>query len=241
MNRALQVVLSLAALSLAGCLDIAEEIWIRPDGTSRGRFDIQVSETLASMGAGREGKNGGFGEFRAKLQEKAKQLAADKEHVNSAKYEEFKEAGKQHYVLDVEANSTSAVADATTDPAGAADAKQTVRFEPGEWGKVKFVCTLGGKASEAAGAEAVSKILFADKQFTLRLHAPRILSSNGNLDEGGQMVEWKLPMAEMIAGGERGPRVLEAVLQTRNWGVMAGVAGALLLLLVVVLSWKKLR
>lgn len=242
MNRLLRVLLFLPALCLAGCIDLSEEIWIRPDGSSRARFDLQVSETLASVGAGREGKNGGFGDFRAKLQEKAKQLSADTAHVTSAKYEEFKEAGKQHYVLDVEAKAYDTVGEVPTDPSGTTDTKQTVRFEPGQWGKIKFTCVLGNrKPGETGGADPLSKMIFADKQFTLRLHAPRVLSANGNVDEGGQLVEWKVPMAEMIGGGENGPRVLEAEFQVRNWGFMVGVFGAMLLLLLVVLAWKKRR
>jgi hypothetical protein len=55
----------------------------------------------------------------------------------------------------------------------------------------------GTEEMDAAG-KAFLASMFAGKHFTVRLHAPKVASSNGTVDATATTSEWKIPLTELM-------------------------------------------
>lgn len=248
MTRTRFALLLLLALSLPGCFDITEDVWVEQEGTARLRVDFGLGEALTALGASPEA----FADLRQRWQDLARELAEDREKVVRAVFEENKVGERLHFVIDVRVTRDEYLDDvaARIAASGRAVAEKSksarppavdaaLRLEPqGTWSAL-FVCALrdpdrGEGAGEDFGRQLL-KVLWGDRAFTLRVHAPVIESAEGTIDEARETVEWQYPMLDVMTGAESVPPVLRATVRRKPglafWGGI--LLGAVVLLAVV--------
>ena len=240
-----RISLLLLALAGTGCFSMTQEIWINPDGTGRILFDVGFSDELLSMAKG-SGEDPAAS-LRTDMEKTKKEMAADPT-VSSVETSERSEGGMRHFVMDVHLRQMSGMKSmkGLGGPHGETARTNDIRVEELPNGNLLFagryevpqntqldeLTREGDDPSRDAMTRGMMGAFFADKYFTVRLHAPRIVSANGTLDAERRTVEWKTPVVQVIAPGAALPDMrAEIDLGRRRWvWVAAAVAGVLLLL-----------
>ena len=104
-----RLVLVLPLLTLTGCFDFLEEIWILPDGSGRVRIDIGLTSALFALpGIGSKEK------LMDDVHENAKQAAEaarSDPDVKSVKVETKDEGGLFHLIYEIEVKDVTKLAD----------------------------------------------------------------------------------------------------------------------------------
>lgn len=205
MRRAWQrtvIALSFGALSaLAGCLDVTEEIRVNGDGSGRLHVDLAVSDKVTALAA----------------------LAGDKSPLpfneadlrtalsSSDNIESFTVTTKQgdamtHTVVEaVVKDFTRPLPRLQTSPTdGSATTEALVPFTIRrlENKNLHFRHELSGVGNGKAKNQAaglVAGLALADRNLTVRLYG-NIVSANGNVAEDKRSVEWRIPLAQILAG-----------------------------------------
>lgn len=222
-------------IACSACLELTQEIWVNEDGSGRLKYDIATPEGLLAMAAA-GAEEDPLEEVRARWAE----LAEHPETVpnlRSFAAEEYVDEDFHHFVMEVEVDDVTllpqtmdeineridldeAGAGAGAEEGDALTQPADMRFERLADGRLLFVQSL--QTDEVAEAESADPemdeasqaflaSMFAGKYFTVRLHAPNVVSSNATVDEGAGVLEWKFPMADFF--GEETPDELRAELQ----------------------------
>lgn len=228
--------LLLTTVACTACLELTQEIWVNADGSGRMSFDVMVPEALLAMAEESEDGNP-FGENQAAWES----LKADPSQVpnlRSLDYQEYVEGEFHHFLIELEVDDATRLPETMVElekrTGDEADADEEtpqepeamtppsdMRLEPLGGGKMLFVQTLvsedigdveRGESEEAdAAQEAFLASMFAGKYYTVRLHAPKVNSTNGALDETTRTVEWKIPMADVMS--QKVPQELRAEIE----------------------------
>jgi hypothetical protein len=218
-------ILSAAALLcmivlLAGCFEFQEEIWVNRDGSGRVAADLGISETLLAMGALGGGDPGA--ELRQSYADGKRRAEADP-NVKSVKLTENSAEGMHHFLVDVSLkkitelggtlDALSPNGDAFGDSAPTREAPP-FRLERLRNGDLEFRLSLdmpdrrGGDESGAddewarSGEEfgqAMALSVLSGRYFTVILHAPRFISTNGEVDKSGKTCTWRISLADLMA------------------------------------------
>lgn len=239
--------LALAAL-LNGCVDVKEEIWLQPDGVTRLKLQIGISETAAAVAVG-AGQADPIETVRHDL-EGARDALQEDRRTRSVTLDESTIGGDRQFELNAVVSRPEALAVAgeslslRLEPLGHRQFKLTQTFgEPDRGGDA---IQVGFPAAESPSsllewlAEAVKLGLLGDHAVNIRLHAPRVVSSNGAVDEARTTAQWQYPLVDLLEGDEL--TRLEAVVQMpfRPWPWVLGGLG-LLFLAALLVTWRARR
>lgn len=247
MRTAHSVALAAAAVLLAGCVEMSQEIWINEDGSGRLVMDVGIGAEmleLAKQGPAAGGKDPAA-DMRKGFEERKADLEKDPD-VKSVQFKEFTKEGTCHFVLDIEVRKVESlprILKKSSPDKKALGGEEGPAAEP----ELKIEKTAGGyrftqkfaspeKAApeteeekrNKAMAMAFLKPMLQDKGIAVKLHAPRILSSNGEVSEDKQTAAWKIGLIE-IATTDSFSKELTAE-------VHAGAAGGGKLWLVVAIA-----
>jgi hypothetical protein len=241
MRRAVPLLLALAG---TGCFSMTQEIWIEPEGTARISVDVGFTEHVLSLAKG-SGEDP-MVKLRADLEKTRADLAGDP-GVSGVEVAERSEGGMRFLKMDVRVRTVAALntVKGLAGPHGDTARRSDVRVQELPSGNLLFAgrhevpqnTELDEllRQQEDTGDAAVRAMMggfFAEKYFTVRLHAPRIVSANGVVDAERRTVEWKTPMIDVIAPGAVLPEMrAEIDPGRRRWLWIAGGAAAGVLLL----------
>jgi hypothetical protein len=255
------------ALGTAGCYEIHEEVWIRPDGTVRYAVDYAVPEYLL----GALEMDGGNADTIAAEYARPAATVVDGDSVWNREYADgtlhhfvsVRRLGSIERLVTLPARQTEradllkrktatrdslfagdwssgrATLDSIThdpywnDPAnknpmmmltgqltGAYEAishgagQYRIRHTPAPFRKDAADDLGPAPGYEKQVKHGSQRRIFAGRTFSYRLHAPRIISTNGTSKEGGALAEWTLPMADAI--NDSMPVVLDAVIELKK-------------------------
>jgi len=203
---------------------MSQEVWMNDDFSGRVRLDVGVSAALLALAE--DGNNEALSEIRAE-QEKTRTALEDHPNVSAARVEEFTDAGLHHFVIDADVLDVRAMDQSFStlfNPQGVvADGSEGIsaplwnfHVERAAGGAYAFVQVFDQKrpsslpSSGAADDEfaqfgdAMSKAMlasmFGDRYVTVTLHAPRITSTTGSLDEAATTTQWKVALVDLLAG-----------------------------------------
>ena len=215
---------ALGLVLCSGCFEVSQEVWIRDDHTGRVRMEFGVSEAWVMLGA--EADADPMAELRQSFAEAKQELDAD-ENVAGCLMEEYSHEGLRYLVLDVELRDAAQLSAAGLPGAlgkgafmGAAPAEgvdvpeSSTRFVRLPNGNVEFLQVLdtGDADADAAPAapddpmvamgEAMGRAMlagmFGNRAITVTLHAPHIVSTNGQVNEERTTVVWRVPLADVL-------------------------------------------
>lgn len=206
-------------LFLAGCIEVSQEIWINADGSGRLKMDIGFSEALLSFA--QQAEKNPLNEFRTQAAQKQEELKKDP-NVKNVTFSERKESGTQFFTYDVEVRDVTKIAAvqkavAPGDMPGAAAGEgapgapkaEDFHIEKLPSGNVSFRLKMespGGMGGEEGAspeqdqmAKAMMASMFGDKAITVKVHGPRIVTTNGKLDAAKTTAEWRIPLVELAS------------------------------------------
>ena len=195
----------MATLSLGGCMEFSEEIWINADGSGRVKVDIGLSQAIAAMAMSKGGGEG-FCSPEEVSKEKHPNVVSQETQVRN-------EGEMVHCVIDTHVKDFREIAEVQTMPMDDGDdkldsvfviedlgdgvARFRHRMVPKEKKEEKKKEALKGtkEAMDAMMAKA-----FEGRYITITLHAPAIHSNQGGeVNPEGTTVSWKMPFYDLVA------------------------------------------
>jgi hypothetical protein len=221
MNVTRGLLLFILSIGCAGCLELTQEVWVNEDGSGRMRLDIALPQGLMEMATEADGANP-----LAENMEEYEKLKADPGQIpnlRSVDQSEYVEGEFHHFVIEIEVDDVTALPETMAqlqkrtsldeEQAEKADelaSQHEMRLERIGHDRMVFVQTLVDDSGAAdasapdmeemdAAGKAFLASMFAGKHFTVRLHAPKVTSTNGTVDEGARTTEWKIPLTELMA------------------------------------------
>jgi hypothetical protein len=254
----------LVLLTLTGCFDLLQEIWILPDGSGRVVFDIGLPKTFLDL-ARSQGKDP-LEEMRADARTTEAELKKDPD-VTKFEFREYEENGQQHLVYDLTVRDATRLGElhkrameqsATAKQAnqGQGKAELAFRIERRGFGEYLYVQSFGepknagspdgtNDAAERAARDfgtQMARALLGNHFYIVRVHGQTIPETNGTLNEKKDTVEWKYSLVDLVDAAGKGTE-LRAVVQAAPplwlWPVVLGVP--LLVLLLAVKAARRQR
>lgn len=212
-RRILAFTLLLASCALtSGCFEFRQEFWINPDGSGRVLMDIAVQQ-MGNSGAASQKE--GSSKFEKQMQEARERLSKDP-NVKRVQMSQETREGMLHTVFEIEVNDLTKLADSMRQTAlAAAPDNKVARSEESVApvieklpnGDYAFRVSLdrGQKKRPASNpqaerfAEQMVEKMFAGRFWTTVLHAPKVVETNGQLNATSNLVEWKIPVAQLAS------------------------------------------
>ena len=212
MSYFIRTLLLLAALSLSGCFDFTQEIWVNKDGSGKLQFGIKLHQGLSAFS--RElnlQKNPCVLFFRDR------EDIAKKPGVLSVNLSNKTENELLHCMMDIVVDDFSRLNELQDQ--ALRDNKTTrqkddfnTRFslKNNENGSASFMQTLGSKDNSTDSnedeldreARKLANMMFLsmlrDSFWSVKLNAPEITSANGKISEDKQSVVWNIQMSDIL-------------------------------------------
>jgi hypothetical protein len=247
----------LMLLSLTGCFDLLQELWILPDGSGRVVLDVALPKSFLDL-ARLQGKDP-LEQLRADARATEAELKQDPD-VTKFEFREYEENGQQHLVYDLTVRDATRLGElqkrAMERSATAKQGKADVGFhlERRGYGEYVFVQRFGPQKNEPGSPASanepseqaakdfgsqMARALLGNHFFIVRVHGQLIPETNGTLNEKKDTVEWKYSLVDVVDAAGKGTE-LRAVVQAAPplwlWPTVIGVP-----LLVVLLAVRAAR
>lgn len=221
MNLIRVLLLLIASVACAGCLELTQEVWVNSDGSGRMRLDIALPDGLLQMAADSDGVNP-LAENLAEF-ERLKAHPEEIPNLRSVDHSEYVEGEFHHFVIELEVDDVTSlsetmaevqkrtsVGDEQAEQADELASQHEMKLERVGRDRMVFVQTLVDEFRATVGSDAETEemdeaskaflaSMFAGKHYTVRLHAPKVASSNGTVDATARTSEWKIPLTELMA------------------------------------------
>jgi hypothetical protein len=249
-SRPLLMLATLSLLTLTGCFDVVQELWINPDGSARLMVDVALPKSLGMLAQAHGGKS--LVDQLHEQRKAAQETLSKNPDVQALVMRQYDEGDVLHLVHELTVKDATKLPelyrqvweDSTRDQQQAAgDWDFRVEREGGNYIVTqRFTPATAGLPSSTGQedlteqlakdlAKGMTKALFANHHVTLRIHGPGIGETNGTVNEKKDTVEWKVPLAELVDGPKEG-RELRAVVHGGEplwlWPVVIGIPLAVL-------------
>ena len=211
-------------LSLSGCIDVKQDIWINKDGSGKFIFDVGISKQMKAMMEGFGGLQGLGGEEESVGNEipfsddpeKVVTELKENEFVKSAEFKEAKDAKYERTIYTIELSDITKIKDVMKSSSlgaaaeqlggeGQLDESNDFEIKKTDKGTFEILATMKGNENEvpddpqeAEFAATMMKQMFGDAAMTLRINSPAI-THNGKEEE--EAIVWTIPLADLATGG----------------------------------------
>lgn len=255
----------LLLLTLTGCFDLLQEVWLLPDGSGRVVLDVGLPKSLLDL-ARSQGKDP-LDELRADARATEAELKKDPD-VTKFEFREYEEGGQQHIVYDLTVRDATRLGElqkramemsstAKQAQQGKEKADLAFRIERRGFGEYVFVQRFG-EAKNAPGSQngakdpteqaardfgtQMARALLGNHFYVVRVHGQAVGETNGTLNDKKDTVEWKYSLVDLVDEAGKGTE-LRAVVQAGPplwlWPVVLGVP--LLVLVLAVMAARRQR
>ena len=208
----------LCALSLSGCFDAQQEIWINPDGSGRLRIDMGLSRELTDVG---EEDSSGIEEMADRFRNAGRKLAGDARLPSSPVVEEYSDEDFDRVAIELTVNdwrdlpavNRMILEERQADASVSDDSNRLFLFslEESEDGNIHYRQPATGTIGETGGTsgdedffEGMGRALvgaFLDEGgITVTLHSPTINRTNGDRQSGRTSVRWHVNLEDLLRG-----------------------------------------
>lgn len=188
---------------LTGCIEVREEVWLNADGSGRIVVDIGIHND--EIWTGDKPFDEVVRETRQEMEqdlEKKRQMIEKVPGVRKAATSRYY-GDIDHFMYDIDLSDLHGITEVYK---GIADEQVE---DPSEWkiyiedlggGNMLFRQVFIGDVDDK-GTDITAEVLSSDdsddKYYSIKLHAPVIVSSNGVIGEGRTVTEWRIPF-EML-------------------------------------------
>lgn len=209
------------ALTLSGCLDVQQEIWINPDGSGKLRFDLGLSRAFIELD---EGESTGVSDLAASFRELGRELNRDPRLKYSPVMEEYSDDDFDRVALevvvkdwrDLPAINQMILERKSGEETLESKANQMLLFSIHETedGNIFFrqpsIGTFSESDNQAAGEGKGTLLERAGRAFlgsfmneggvVVTLHSTMISRTNGTWQPDKSSVRWKVSLEDMMEG-----------------------------------------
>jgi len=207
MKKIFQLSFLAVSLLLSGCFDITQDMWINGDGSGRMRYQLGINEQLANLSSEADICSGFYQD---------KNTLETYPGVQSVSYDSKHEGGIRYCIVDVHVKHFSDLVQLQTHVLkDSLPARHQAEFQTGmelidkDDGTGNFRLYVENSARHAdnkdqlkAHAEHFANVLMAQvmsgRYWTVTLHANEILTTNGEQLEEGKVIQWKVPMYDLM-------------------------------------------
>lgn len=206
MKKFSHLLLLAGAMLLTGCFDMSQDLWINKDGSGRMRYQLGINEQLAAL-SNQADPCTEFYQDKTTLEQYP--------GVQSVKYENRREGGVQFCIVDINVKHFSDLVQLQTHvmkdsmPARhQAEFQSSMELTEQEDGNGHFRLYVENSARHAGNDELqkqaghFANVLMAQvmsgRYWTVTLHANEILTANGEPIEKGKVVQWKVPLYDLM-------------------------------------------
>lgn len=243
-RRGTLVVMLAACTVLCGCIELSEEVWVNDDLSGRVRWDFALSSAVVAMA--QQNHDDPLAEMRADFEKTRAELAQDP-NVTQSRFEDYAEGGYHHFVIDVELKDVRRIGPGFNQPfqsqealGGASSDEPTghMTVEKLDNGNLAFVQVFEqGGTTPAADEEDPERLLneamlasmFAGRNFTVTLHAPNVVDTNGRYSEEQSLVTWQVPLSELMTSDPMRREMRAEFKPPTNWLMVLVLVAVLLL------------
>ena len=199
----------LLCLPLTGCLDVAQELWVYEDGRGRIKTEIGLHEQLMLI-KGRQSDE----QVCDDLFEE-KQILEKREGVESVEYKSYKEAGVLFCAADISVSNFILLASLQDESLkegklgalkNAFQAEFSIEeLDDGNWffrQHIRNQASAPDKHKLESQAElltgSIMGRLMTGRYWSMTLHAPTIVETNGELSDKNKTVSWRVPLYDLL-------------------------------------------
>ena len=209
------------ALTLSGCLDVQQEVWINPDGSGKLRFDLGLSKAFTELG---EGESTGVSDLVISFKELGRELNRDPRLKYSPVLEEYSDDDFDRVAIevvvkdwrDLPAINYLILKRKSGEETLESKANQMLLFSlhEAEDGNIFFrqpsIGTFSDSDEPAAGEGEETLMERAGRAFigsfmnegavVVTLHSTMISRTNGTWQPDKSSVRWKVSLEDMMEG-----------------------------------------
>jgi hypothetical protein len=224
-NRLIAPLVIALSLSLGGCFDLNEELWINQDGSGRMKFTVGVAEPLMTMMK----QSGESADFCDELM-KQESIPEESETIESVAVIKNTEAGMNYCTIDMRLRDFRKFSEARDRAIEGKHDKYEFPFliEDLSDDRVRVTqdfSSLGMDDPEqdefdrSAQQMAMSMMapMMSGKYITVTVHAEDIESSNGIISEDGKSVTWRKPLIDLVREKDQAHRFETIIVHQQSW------------------------
>jgi hypothetical protein len=177
------------ALLLSGCIQIEQEYWINPDGSGTIRIDMAYSEALKEMG-----------DPAASGLPTTTELEGDystNPYVTNMTLDEYTTEGMYHTAAVIEVRNMAEFLREADGGSAKEGLPSLTLLENGQY-RFSQLLTMGGDEELDEFSREMMMGAFSGMYWTVKLHAPNVVSTNGVLDAKTSTVEWRVLMSDLL-------------------------------------------
>lgn len=199
----------LLCLPLAGCLDVHQEFWVYKDGSGRMKNELGLHDQLMRMRGDKTDESACDQFFEEKQQ------LEQRDGVELVETSTYKEGGVFYCVMDIRVNDFTLLVDLQRESLkeNAIEANKDdfqteftlKRMDNGNGFFRKHIRNRSadpGKHKLESHTEQLSNMLMGQlmtgRYWSVELHTPKILESNGKTSEDNKTVSWRVPLYDLL-------------------------------------------
>lgn len=188
-------------LLLSACVDMNTEVWVNPDNSGKMSLDLGLSSTLLNMAANQGGQTPA-----AALGQLAATLSANPS-VTNVITREYDSAEYRHSLVEFDVPNLSALDLSTMEAAGGALQVKVTEIAVGEYTlqmQIEEQSMLSSLITQLPQGVSLTdpsiQAALIGRNFTVRVHVPKVVDTNGTVNPADQTVQWQVPIGQILAG-----------------------------------------
>ncbi len=192
-------ILLVASLVLAGCMNMQQELWFNPDGSGKFSMDIGMSESLVNMAE----VSGGTG-IPTEQDFKQQIVGSNQDDLKNVEAKTYTKDGFVHYTVSADVSDMGKFfASSQNNSQGFAMTLEKLANGNSSFKQsINMNSALGsgsGLDTSAADMASMMGAAMEGQYWTLRVHVPNMVNTNGTWNKSGGYVEWKVPMKDLFS------------------------------------------
>ena len=225
MNRLFFPLVIILSLSLSGCFDLNEELWINQDGSGRMKFTVGVAEPLMAMMK----QSGESADFCDELM-KQESMPEQSEAIESVVVVKSTEAGMDYCTIDMRLRDFRKFSEARDQAIEGKNDKYEFPFLIEDLADNRIRITQDFSSlgmddpnqdefdrSAQQMAMAMMTPMMSGKYITVTVHAEEIESTNGMISEDGRSATWRKPLIELIREKDQVHHFETIIVHEQSW------------------------
>jgi hypothetical protein len=224
-NKIIALLVLVLSLSLNGCFDLNEELWINKDGSGRMKFTVGVAEPLMNM-MKQSGEDADFCDALMKQES----MPEESEAIESVVVLKSMEAGMNYCTIDMRLKDFRKFREARDQAIEGENDKYEFPFliEDLSDDRVRITQDFSSLGmddpdqdefdrSAQQMAMAMMTPMLSGKYITVTVHAEEIESTNGVVSEDGKSTTWRKPVIELIQQKDQVHRFETIIVHEPSW------------------------
>jgi hypothetical protein len=192
-------ILFVASLVLAGCMNMQQELWFNPDGSGKFSMDVGMSESLVNMAE----VSGGTG-IPTEQDLKQQFVGSNADYVKNVETKTYTKDGYVHYTVSADVSDMQKffASSQFKNEGFAVTLEKLANGNSSFKQAINMNSALGSSSGLGESSTDMASMMgaaFEGQYWTLRVHVPNMVNTNGAWNKSGGYAEWKVPMKDLFS------------------------------------------